>query len=288
MRGYIFPVLSVNCSFLPSNTHYYHTVSPKCQCVHLLFKNLWPVCSSWEHLGISQGYTLFPLLSSADNESQQWYKHIGSFAQNSLALAHIYLFQKNPPIQRAVLEWVCVSSLQRHCMVFSQDGGGESQGYDSQLTLGSVALGTLSSLRQSWYCPFLKHRPWKSWSQAQRTKEKEGSWESQEDITRKSLQWRWSSAPKDSAKASVASCWSGLSLESRDRDSGVPCREEHAPWASCSLTPHRKFRLLLLYRRFPEIWRLAIDEQTCDGYSDQDQGEDDHEADIGGVRKRRG
>lgn len=34
-------------------------------------------------------------------------------------------------------------------------------------------------------------------TQAQRTKEREGSWESQENITRKSLQWRWLCIPKE-------------------------------------------------------------------------------------------
>lgn len=75
---------------------------------------------------------------------------------------------------------------------------GESQSYDSQLTLGSVALETLSSLRQSWYCSLFEAQTMKVMiTQAQRTKEREGSWESQENITRKSLQWRWLCIPKE-------------------------------------------------------------------------------------------
>lgn len=62
--------------------------------------------------------------------------------------------------------------------------------------------------------------------------------------------------------------------------------EESAPWASFFLTPASRFQLLLLYHIFPEIRRLAKDEQACDDHCDQDQGEEDHEEDIGGVGER--
>lgn len=62
--------------------------------------------------------------------------------------------------------------------------------------------------------------------------------------------------------------------------------EQSAPWASFFLTPASRFQLLLLYRIFPEIRRLVKDKQACDDHCDQDQGEEDHEEDIGGVGER--
>lgn len=58
--------------------------------------------------------------------------------------------------------------------------------------------------------------------------------------------------------------------------------------ASFFLTPARRFQLLLLYHVFPEIWRLAKDKQANDDHCDQDQGEEDHEENIGGMGKRFG
>lgn len=52
------------------------------------------------------------------------------------------------------------------------------------------------------------------------------------------------------------------------------------------LTPASRFQLLLLYCVFPEIRRLAKDRHGYDNHYDQDQGEEDHEEDIGGVGKR--
>lgn len=96
-----------------------------------------------------QECALFPLLSSADGESQQWHKHIGSFTQNSLALARIHLLQKILLSKGQAWDG-SVSLLSKGTARLSHEmREGESQSYDSQLTLGSVALGTLSSLRQS-------------------------------------------------------------------------------------------------------------------------------------------
>lgn len=105
---------------------------------------------------------------------------------------------ENPPIQRAGLEWVCVSSLQRHCMAFLTRWG---RGSPKAMTVSSHwavwHLGLLVLWDKVGIVLYLKRRPWKSWSQAQRTQEREGSWESQENITRKSLQWKWLSVPKE-------------------------------------------------------------------------------------------
>ena len=58
--------------------------------------------------------------------------------------------------------------------------------------------------------------------------------------------------------------------------------EESASWANF-LTPARRFQLLLLYHVFPEIRRLVKDNYAYDDHCEQDQGEEDHEEDIGGV-----
>lgn len=58
--------------------------------------------------------------------------------------------------------------------------------------------------------------------------------------------------------------------------------EVSASWASF-LTPARRFQLLLLYHVFPEIRRLVKDNYAYDDHCEQDQGEEDHEEDIGGV-----
>lgn len=178
IRGYIFPVLSGNCSFLPSNTHYYHTVSPKCQCVHLLFKNLWPVCSSWEHLGTAQEHTRLPLLSSADGESQQWHKHIGSFAQHSLALARIYIYFKKSSYPKGRLGMgLCLFSPKALHGFLTRWGRESPKAMTASSHWAVWHLGLLVLWDKVGIVLYLKHRPWKSWSQAQRTKEREGSWE---------------------------------------------------------------------------------------------------------------
>lgn len=58
--------------------------------------------------------------------------------------------------------------------------------------------------------------------------------------------------------------------------------EKSASWASF-LTPARRFQLLLLYHVFPEIRRLVKDKYAYNDHCNQDQGEKDHEEDIGGV-----
>lgn len=64
--------------------------------------------------------------------------------------------------------------------------------------------------------------------------------------------------------------------------------EENAPWTIFFLTPASIFQLLLLYHIFPEIRRLVKDEQAYDGHYDKDQGEQNHEEDIGGMGERCG
>lgn len=47
-------------------------------------------------------------------------------------------------------------------------------------------------------------------------------------------------------------------------------------------SPPARFQLLLLYHVFPEIRRLVKDNYAYDDHCEQDQGEEDHEEDIGG------
>lgn len=60
------------------------------------------------------------------------------------------------------------------------------------------------------------------------------------------------------------------------------------PGQAFFLTPASRFQLLLLYHVFPEIRRLVKETQAYDDPCNQDQGEEDHEEDIGGMGERCG
>lgn len=170
---------------------------------------------------------------------------------------------ENSPVQREGLEWVCVSSLQRHCVAFLGDGERGVPNYDSD---GSEFLLSASSNRQcgTQDSQFFETKLILFFFEAQtvkviiRSTEDKGErrqLEKTREYHQEVLAAEGVECPqgKASAKASEASCWSRLSLKSREGDSGLPCREEHTPWASCFLTPDSKFQLLLLYRLFLEI-----------------------------------
>ena len=90
---YFFPILGGICSFLPSCVYYCHMLCPECLHVHPLCRNLWPLCCTWQHFGITREHTmcLSPLLFSADAESHQLHEHISSLAR-TLWLQHIFIY----------------------------------------------------------------------------------------------------------------------------------------------------------------------------------------------------
>lgn len=90
---------------------------------------------------------------------------------------------------------------------------------------------------------------------------------------------------KASTKPWDASCLSGPALVSRT-DLVYHTGEGNAPWASFFFffpTSSIRFQLLLLYHFLPEGRRLVKDKQCCDNHCNQDQGEENHEEDVGGM-----
>ena len=203
-------------------------------------------------------------------------------------------------MERAGWAWVCVCLLQRHCMAFLINGKQVckittelvpkilllARAASQHRTQGSQFFWTKSIL--FFYKAMIMKggrslRP----IQTKSTKEKGGKFgktHRKDSVCQEVLEAEGGEYfPRRGFSKSQGSLM--LVKTGLDEQEWRPCAplwRLSASWASF-LTPAGRFQLLLLYHVFPEIRRLVKDNYAYDDHCEQDQGEEDHEEDIGGV-----